>query len=161
MHSLEPLQYAFQPGQALIFTEPTVCMGALWLPYRRNSATMKAILSSAELLSYRNQFDTGKNSRNGTKTSTNHVRNGSTTATPTTNPSSKTMTNINHDISHIHEKISVIFCHADVKGAFMNDNIRSKEGLAVSLFPSKMRIFSGHFHKPHTISTLDKSIRYV
>ncbi len=47
--------------------------------------------------------------------------------------------------------ISMIFCHADVKGAFMNDNMRSKEGLDISSFPINVPIYSGHFHKPHTV----------
>ena len=48
--------------------------------------------------------------------------------------------------------ISMIFCHADVRGAFMNDNMRCREGLDIGAFPQNMPIFSGHFHKPHTVS---------
>ncbi|RYH21300.1 hypothetical protein EON65_20985 [archaeon] len=47
--------------------------------------------------------------------------------------------------------VTMVFCHADVRGAYMNDGIRSKEGLEVDSFPKNMPIFSGHFHKPHTV----------
>ena len=100
MHALEPLLYAFKPGQILMLSEPTVCMGALWIPYRRDSSLMKSILSAGA-------------------------------ADP---------------------NVSMIFCHADAKGAFMNDGMRSREGLDISMFPPNLPIYSGHFHKPHTVS---------
>lgn len=40
---------------------------------------------------------------------------------------------------------------ADVKGAFMNGNIQSQEGLEVTDFPSGVPTYTGHFHKPHTV----------
>ena len=46
VHALEPLRYAFRPDQILMISEPTVCLGALWIPYRRNAAVMKNVLSS-------------------------------------------------------------------------------------------------------------------
>jgi hypothetical protein len=39
----------------------------------------------------------------------------------------------------------------DVRGAYMNDNIQSREGLEVTDFPSNLPIYTGHFHKPHTV----------
>ena len=49
--------------------------------------------------------------------------------------------------------VIIILCYviADVRGAFMNDNIRSQEGLEASDFPSNMPVYTGHFHKPHTV----------
>ena len=44
VHALEPLMYAFNPEQALLISEPTVCLGALWIPYRRDHAMMQSIL---------------------------------------------------------------------------------------------------------------------
>jgi len=56
VHALEPLLYAFRPDQILMITEPSVCMGALWIPYRRDTAVMKDVLQFASngtsLLSY-------------------------------------------------------------------------------------------------------------
>jgi hypothetical protein len=49
------------------------------------------------------------------------------------------------------EKVSIIFCHADIQGASMNDNMRCREGLDISAFPPNLPIYSGHFHKPHTV----------
>ena len=45
VHSLEPLQYAFAKDQAVIFSEPVICMGALWVPYRRDHELLKVIIS--------------------------------------------------------------------------------------------------------------------
>jgi hypothetical protein len=62
-----------------------------------------------------------------------------------------------HQILHSarnRDDISMVFCHADVRGAYMNDGIRSREGLDVDAFPKGMPIFSGHFHKPHTVSSM-------
>lgn len=47
MHALEPLRYAFRPDQIMMISEPAVCLGALWIPYRRNAAVMKAVLAAA------------------------------------------------------------------------------------------------------------------
>ena len=104
VHALEPLLYAFPSHQILMIDEPSICMGALWLPYRRDEKIMQNILQSTTLL-----------------------------------------TSINEN------EISMIFCHADVKGAFMNDGIRSRDGIDVEIFPKNIPIFSGHFHKPHTV----------
>eukprot|EP00981_Chlorochromonas_danica_P004003 scaffold760_cov178-Ochromonas_danica.AAC.5 len=59
------------------------------------------------------------------------------------------------------DQISMIFCHADVRGAYMNDGMRSREGINVDLFPNGIPIFSGHFHKPHTVSKSGINLRYV
>ena len=57
---------------------------------------------------------------------------------------------------------SALFVHADVKGASMNDLIKSRHGLAAALFPTDKQIYSGHFHKPHIITLNERSkIRYV
>ena len=66
-----------------------------------------------------------------------------------------------------------LFVHADVKGARMNDLIKSRHGLDGTIFPRNKLIYSGHFHKPHTVQIGKKnknlksnnnnciSIRYV
>ena len=62
---------------------------------------------------------------------------------------------------------NALFVHADVKGASMNDMITSQHGLDGRVFPGDKLIYSGHFHKPHTVSVGNKkkksnvSIRYV
>lgn len=108
MHSLEPLEYAFRPGQMLMINEPAICLGALWVPYRRDASLMKEVLQQA-------------GARPG--------------------------------------DISMVFCHADVRGAYMNDNMRSQEGLDITCFPRNLPIYSGHFHKPHTISKAGSTLR--
>lgn len=100
IHSLEPLMYAFPDDQAILINEPTICLGALWIPYRRDSNIMKSVLAA---------------------------------------------------VKYHQNNINMIFCHADVKGAFMNDNMLCREGIEVSNFPANIPIFSGHFHKPHTV----------
>ncbi len=49
MHALEPLKYAFAPGQILMISEPALCMGALWIPYRRDARLMKKILEQGTI----------------------------------------------------------------------------------------------------------------
>lgn len=58
-----------------------------------------------------------------------------------------------------------LFVHADVTGAYMNDLITSTHGVAPAYFPPNVPIYSGHFHKPHTVEKPEAapgvSIRYV
>lgn len=57
---------------------------------------------------------------------------------------------------------SALFVHADVKGASMNDLIKSQHGIEAENFPRGRSVYSGHFHKPHIISVTGGSkIRYV
>ena len=130
VHSLEPLMYVFRPGQILLISEPTVCMGALWIPYRRNPNMMKAILSAGTFSEEINDpLNIEKNSVILNKIKEN-------------------------------EKVSIIFCHADIQGASMNDGMRCREGLDISSFPPNLPIYSGHFHKPHTMTRGKSSLRY-
>ncbi len=101
IHALEPLTYAFNRDKVVLLSEPSVFLGAAWLPYRREHATMQLLLQQCCL----------------------------------------------------RDDIDVIYCHADVKGAYMNDGIRSLDGLQIDEFPAKKPVYSGHFHKPHTVST--------
>jgi len=62
--------------------------------------------------------------------------------------------------SQAHEA-AAIFVHADVTGAYMNDQIVSLGGVPPSMFPSNKPIYSGHFHKPHLVQSRDVSIEYL
>lgn len=101
MHAVEPLSYAFPPDLSLLLSDPAFCMGALWLPYRRDPSLMRNLLALPKI----------------------------------------SLMNT-----------SCIFCHADVKGAFMNDNAKCNEGVEFTDFPPHIPVYSGHFHKPHTVS---------
>jgi hypothetical protein len=101
VHALEPLLYAFDRDQILMISEPSVCMGALWLPYRRNNTIMKNILQQIKA----------------------------------------------------EDEISAVFCHADVKGALMNEGVRSTDGIDLEAFPKNTPVYSGHFHKPHSMTS--------
>ena len=103
------VQYAFSKDQILMISEPSVCLGALWVPFRRDHSLMKAIL----------------------------------------------------DVGIVRDDVTAVFCHADVKGAYMNDGMRSREGISIDLFPSNKMVYSGHFHKPHTMSSREASLRYL
>lgn len=59
------------------------------------------------------------------------------------------------------DEVGIVFCHADVRGAYMNDGMRSREGIDIAAFPSALPIYSGHFHKPHTMTKGGCSLRYV
>ena len=53
-----------------------------------------------------------------------------------------------------------LFIHADVKGASMNDLIKSQHGLDGNVFPNDEKcIYSGHFHKPHVVHVGNKQKR--
>lgn len=62
-------------------------------------------------------------------------------------------------LSPILSRRRAILCHVDIRGAAMNDGVCSRAGLARSAFPSGVPVFSGHFHKPHSIG--DGFMRYV
>ncbi|CAB9505524.1 expressed unknown protein [Seminavis robusta] len=53
--------------------------------------------------------------------------------------------------SDMAQSCQALFVHADVTGAYMNDMIVSTGGVHPSVFPSNRPIYSGHFHKPHTV----------
>jgi DNA repair exonuclease SbcCD ATPase subunit len=50
-------------------------------------------------------------------------------------------------------KSMAVFCHVDVTGASMNDNIVSNGGISILSFPPNIPIYSGHFHKPHNVTS--------
>ena len=116
----------FRPGQVLLINEPVVCMGALWIPYRRDPKMMKAVLTAGRF-------------------SDNDMAGGF-------NKLDDISDNLKEKLKE-NEKVSIIFCHADIQGASMNDNMRCREGLDISAFPPNLPIYSGHFHKPHTVRT--------
>ena len=72
VHSLEPLQYSFPNDKLLLISSPCVCLGAIWIPYRRDAILMQLILEA----------------------------------------------------SMKRNDLNIIFCHADVKGAYMNDGMK-------------------------------------
>ncbi len=45
------------------------------------------------------------------------------------------------------------------QGAMMNEAFQAREGLPPDLFPDTIPTYTGHYHKPHTVS--NTSIRYV
>ena len=44
-----------------------------------------------------------------------------------------------------------IFCHVDVVGADMSGGIMAQRGLGVDEFPPHMPVYTGHYHKPHEL----------
>lgn len=65
------------------------------------------------------------------------------------------------EASTLPNKLNAIFCHAEVAGARLADRIVSpsdERTLNPQDFPSTTRVYSGHIHRPHTVSD---SIRYV
>jgi hypothetical protein len=59
------------------------------------------------------------------------------------------------------KEVSALFVHADVTGAYMNDLIVSTGGIPPSSFPPHKPIYSGHFHKPHTVQSGSRTIQYL
>ena len=50
-------------------------------------------------------------------------------------------------------------CGCLQQGAMMNEAFQAREGLPPDLFPDAVPTYTGHYHKPHTVS--NTSIRYV
>jgi len=48
----------------------------------------------------------------------------------------------------------VVFVHAGINGAFMNDSIEDKDGLPVEVFKKSKTVISGHYHKPHEFGNI-------
>jgi DNA repair exonuclease SbcCD nuclease subunit len=63
--------------------------------------------------------------------------------------------------SSVAQESSALFVHADVKGAMMNDLIVSTNGIPTASFPKDKLIYSGHFHKPHTVKSATVKIEYL
>ncbi|GAB4817224.1 hypothetical protein N2152v2_004270 [Parachlorella kessleri] len=55
--------------------------------------------------------------------------------------------------------LKAIFAHVDVVGAMMNDAFQAHDGVPPSLFPPGLHVYTGHYHKPHTVE--GTSIRYL
>jgi hypothetical protein len=51
------------------------------------------------------------------------------------------------------QEASALFVHAEVKGALMNDLMVSTHGIPPASFPPHKSIYSGHFHKPHSVQS--------
>ena len=105
---------------------------------------MKAILSSGTFKNNENKNING-NMKNEDTILSSRIQNEISNLNLNLNSNS----NSNQLIEN--KKVSIIFCHADIQGASMNDNMRCKEGLDISAFPPNLPIYSGHFHKPHTV----------
>lgn len=63
--------------------------------------------------------------------------------------------------SPVAEESQALFVHADVNGALMNDLVVSVDGIPPASFPKYKRIYSGHFHKPHTVKATHVRIEYL
>ena len=57
--------------------------------------------------------------------------------------------------------VQALFVHADVQGAYMNDQVVSTGGVPPRLFPLHKHIYSGHFHKPHVVEQSGRKIHYL
>ena len=103
-----------------MISEPSVCMGALWIPYRRDKGVMRNVLKEGM------EFGRGDGDGDGGGAHTAGGGGAHTTGgggAHTTGDGGR-------------ECVSTIFCHADVKGAFMNDGMRCRDGLDLSSFPA-------------------------
>jgi len=52
-----------------------------------------------------------------------------------------------------HAPLAAVFCHADIVGGLMNEGVAATRGLPPDAFPPLPTIvYSGHYHKPHTVA---------
>jgi hypothetical protein len=47
--------------------------------------------------------------------------------------------------------LKAIFAHLDILGASVNNKQQALAGLPPSAFPKNIPVFTGHYHKPHTV----------
>ena len=47
--------------------------------------------------------------------------------------------------------LSAIFAHLDIIGASVNSAHQAKSGLSPRMFPEGVSVYTGHYHKPHTV----------
>jgi hypothetical protein len=65
-----------------------------------------------------------------------------------------------HDVAESEgEALKAVFVHADVRGASFNRKQQAAAGLCPSVFPPHTPVYSGHYHKPHTVP--GTSISYI
>lgn len=53
--------------------------------------------------------------------------------------------------AHAAAGVRTIFAHLDVLGASVNNKQQAVAGLPVAAFPAGVPVFTGHYHKPHTV----------
>lgn len=56
-----------------------------------------------------------------------------------------------NDPAGAREPVRAIFCHADIKGARINDTYQASLGVGPELFPAALPVYSGHYHEPHML----------
>ncbi|KAL6777868.1 hypothetical protein ACKKBG_A16000 [Auxenochlorella protothecoides x Auxenochlorella symbiontica] len=57
------------------------------------------------------------------------------------------------------EAVRAVFAHVDVAGASLNDAFQARDGVPPSAFPRGLEVYTGHYHRPHTVP--GTSIHYV
>ncbi|CAN0382146.1 unnamed protein product, partial [Phaeothamnion confervicola] len=134
VHSLEPLRFAFpRPNQAVVFAEPTVFLGALWLPHDRDPQRMAVTLAATA-------------AEAAAVTEPGAVMSAGGTAEAAAAAEGSEAAAADGD-----KVIRAIFCHADVRGAITNGGSGSRAFLGAGAFPAGIPIYSGHYHKPHIV----------
>ena len=102
--SLVPLATTIGPENCLLITQPSACLGALFIPYMHDNVKLKGVLKEAQKLV---------------------------------------------------DSMTAVFCHVEVAGARLADKIISRASprqLNPKDFPPRMKVYSGHLHRPHVVS---------
>jgi hypothetical protein len=133
VHGLTPLAAA-APEKIHVFDGPAMYGGALWLPYRRDPNEIKLALQAT--VKEQQEKEKMKSADGGVP------RAGKAAAPSPPQP-----------------PLSAIFAHVDVQGASLNDACQARDGVPPSLFPKGVPVYTGHYHKPHTVA--GTNIRYV
>ena len=144
-HALTPLQAA-NPEHVRVISRPTLWRGALWLPYRRDRNALRDAVDAARASRASGPgFPEGGVSERASAGSSGE-------ASLETGPLG----------------LRAIMCHADVRGASMNESFQARDGVDPGVFDvedvsSTRRVdgdvargktvptYTGHYHKPHTV----------
>jgi hypothetical protein len=126
---------------------PTVFLGALWLPYSRDLDLLRSTMSQV-LGGGQGEGERGGKRREGELRARQNgqwmdgvgVGDGGGGGWSEVGP--QTVGTVGPQ---------TVFCHVDVIGADMSGGMSAERGLLVSDFPPHVRVYTGHYHKPHEL----------
>ena len=144
VHSLQPLTYAFDPEQVLLISEPAVCMGALWLPYRRDEKLLARALLGTRFTDVTEGTKGTEGGDSATSNTSTDIMNSNVIT------ADKKANSMGAEVGiDARPEASIVFCHADVRGARMNDNAVSRGGMDVRAFPPNVPVYRYVFTYMH------------
>ena len=134
VHALTPLALVM-PGCRII-SQPTFFLGALWMPYCRDLQILRSAMAEVA----RDEAGGGGAGAHGQVGSW-----------PMRGRAEGKWIDDGEGSVAASRGVSAIFCHVDVIGADMSGGMMAERGLGVEEFPGHVPVYTGHYHKPHSL----------